>query len=187
MYRSFLLTFVLVVVMFSSYAQPSRWQQRVKYVMDINMDVSTNRYSGKQKLEYTNNSPDTLDKLFYHLYWNAFQPNSMMDVRSRELGKKSIGNKPDWDGRVRDRIYNLNENETVLLPVGERIAQIVFHETGEVEGNYGAGRDGGFSGKYQSGTDIDTIIKTWAPSMMLPQAWRDTRQMPSKIEGLSYD
>ncbi len=111
MYRSFSLAFILVVVMFSSYAQPSRWQQRVKYVMDINMDVTTNRYSGKQKLEYTNNSPDTLDKLFYHLYWNAFQPNSMMDVRSRELGKKVINNKPDWDGRVRDRIYNLNENE----------------------------------------------------------------------------
>jgi len=36
----------------------------------------------------------------------------------------------------------------VLLPVGERIAQIVFHETGEVDGSYGAGRDGGFSGKY---------------------------------------
>lgn len=111
MYRSFLTAFVLVIVMFSAVAQPSRWQQRVKYVMDINMDVATNRYTGKQKLEYTNNSPDTLDKLFYHLYWNAFQPNSMMDVRSRELGKKVINNKPDWDGRVRDRIYNLNENE----------------------------------------------------------------------------
>ena len=66
-------------------AQPDRWQQRVKYAMDINMDVTTNRFTGKQKLEYTNNSPDTLKKVFYHLYWNAFQPNSMMDARSQEL------------------------------------------------------------------------------------------------------
>ncbi len=110
MYR-ILLVSAFIILMFSGFAQPSRWQQRVKYVMDINMDVTANRYTGKQKLEYMNNSPDTLDKLFYHLYWNAFQPNSMMDVRSRELGKKIINNKPDWDGRVRDRIYNLNENE----------------------------------------------------------------------------
>lgn len=81
-----------------AFAQPDRWQQKVKYTMDINMDVTTNRFTGKQKLEYTNNSPDTLKRVFYHLYWNAFQPNSMMDMRSRELGKVRIDGRPDWDG-----------------------------------------------------------------------------------------
>ena len=111
MYRKFLMIVVIVLSGFMLVAQPNRWQQRVKYEMDIDVDVTTNRYSGKQKLEYTNNSPDTLDKLFYHLYWNAFQPNSMMDTRSRELGKTRVGNRPDWDARVRDRILNLKENE----------------------------------------------------------------------------
>lgn len=92
-------------------AQPDRWQQRVKYNMEIDMDVQTNRFKGKQQLEYSNNSPDTLKKLFYHLYWNAFQPNSSMDARSRELGKTLINNRPDWDGRVRDRILNLKSDE----------------------------------------------------------------------------
>ena len=87
------------------------WQQRVKYTMNIDMDVIANRFTGKQKLEYTNNSPDLLKKVFYHLYFNAFQPGSSMDVRSRELGKNSINGRPDWDGRVRDRIANLNEKE----------------------------------------------------------------------------
>lgn len=94
---------------------------------------------------------------------------------------------PGYINRLTLEIFNLNERETVLLPVGERIAQAVFHHTGEVDGNYGAGRDGGFSGKYQQGTDLDTIIKTWSPDMMLPQAWRDQRSMPKKIEGLSYE
>src|ERR1700709_829401 len=67
-------------------AQPDRWQQHVKYVMDINMNVETNQFTGKQKLEYTNNSPDTLTRVFYHLYFNAFQPGSMMDTRSRRQG-----------------------------------------------------------------------------------------------------
>ncbi len=101
----------------SVFAQPDRWQQRVKYYMDIAMDVQANRFTGRQKLEYTNNSPDTLYRVFYHLYWNAFQPNSMMDTRSRELGKinikigRNIQEQPDWDGRVRDRILNLKPDE----------------------------------------------------------------------------
>ncbi len=92
-------------------AQSDRWQQRVKYSMDIDMDVTTNRFTGKQQLEYTNNSSDTLYKVFFHLYLNAFQPNSMMDTRSRTLGQITTNNKPDWDGRVKDRILNLKPDE----------------------------------------------------------------------------
>lgn len=91
---------------------------------------------------------------------------------------------PGYINRLTLEIYNLNENEVMLLPVGERIAQIVFHETGEVKGDYGVGRHGGFSGKYQSGTDINTLVKTWKPALMLPQAYKDRRAMPKKIKGL---
>ena len=94
-----------------AWAQPDRWQQRVKYNMNIDVDVTTNRFTGKQKLEYTNNSPDTLKKVFYHLYWNAFQPNSMMDIRSQELGKIRTNGSPEWDERVTDRISKLKEDE----------------------------------------------------------------------------
>jgi len=51
--------------------------------MDINFDVETNQFEGSQTLNYKNNSPDTLNGVFYHLYFNAFQPGSMMDPRSR--------------------------------------------------------------------------------------------------------
>jgi deoxycytidine triphosphate deaminase len=94
---------------------------------------------------------------------------------------------PGYINRLTLEIYNLNQHETVLLPVGERIAQIVFHETGEVEGNYGQGRDKGFSGKYQTGTDIDELIKNWEPSLMLPRAYKDIRHLPVKIKGLTGD
>ena len=92
-------------------AQSSRWQQRVKYTMNIDVDANKNRFAGKQKLEYTNNSPDALKKVFYHLYYNAFQPNSSMDVRSNQLGRNIINGKPDWDSRVTDRISKLKEDE----------------------------------------------------------------------------
>lgn len=111
-----LLACLLIAGWQGAVAQADRWQQRVKYAMDINMDVNTHRFSGKQKLQYTNNSPDTLHKVFYHLYWNAFQPGSMMDVRSRELGQTVLvdrnGNqRRDWDGRVTDRISKLQPDQ----------------------------------------------------------------------------
>lgn len=91
---------------------------------------------------------------------------------------------PGYINRLTLEIYNLNQSEIMLLPVGERIAQIVFHETGEVEGNYGEGRHHGFSGKYQAGTDLKQLIRTWEPSMMLPRAYKDKRSLPQKIKGL---
>ncbi|RZS96708.1 M1 family metallopeptidase [Cecembia calidifontis] len=90
-------------------AQVERWQQKVKYEMDVTMDVLTNQYRGTQKLHYTNNSPDTLTRAFYHLYYNAFQPNSMMDVRSRTIA--------DPDRRVGNRIFNLSPNEIGYVKV----------------------------------------------------------------------
>lgn len=91
---------------------------------------------------------------------------------------------PGYINRLTLEIFNLNEHETVLLPVGERIAQAVFLETGEVEGSYGEGRDNGFSGKYQQGSNLDEIISSWRPEMMLPRAFKDLRTLPGEIKGL---
>ena len=60
---------------------PGYWQQHVSYQMDVKMDVKTFKYNGNQELTYTNNSPDTLRKVFYFLFNNAFQPGSEMDIR----------------------------------------------------------------------------------------------------------
>lgn len=85
------------------------WQQHVDYKMEINMDVNTYQYEGKQTLSYTNNSPDVLNKVFYHLYFNAFQPGSEMDVRSLTIA--------DPDPRVKDRISKLKPDEIGFINV----------------------------------------------------------------------
>ncbi|HCW08454.1 MAG TPA: peptidase M1 [Cytophagales bacterium] len=96
---------VAALVFFSPLEGDSQtyWQQRVEYTMNISMNVSNHQFKGDQKLVYFNNSPDTLNKVYYHLYFNAFQPGSMMDVRSRNIA--------DPDRRVTDRISKLKENE----------------------------------------------------------------------------
>ncbi|MCC6412386.1 MAG: M1 family metallopeptidase [Saprospiraceae bacterium] len=90
-------------------AQSQRWQQRVAYTMDIDVDAAAHQYRGTQRIVYTNNSPDTLTHLFFHLFFNAFQPGSMMDVRNQTL--------PDADPRVADRISKLKPEETGWIKV----------------------------------------------------------------------
>lgn len=109
-------TTLLSLFLLFSFPLFAQWQQKVKYTMNIDMDVQTNRYTGRQTVAYTNNSPDTLNKAFIHLYWNAFQPGSMMDERSRwqgtvQLQRGGDRKSPDWDVRVRDRIANLKPDE----------------------------------------------------------------------------
>ena len=99
----------------------SYWQQHVDYKMDVKMDVKTYQYKGKQELVYTNNSPDTLRKVYYHLFNNAFQPGSEMDARiqsikdpdGRMVHKIKVG-----DTEVKEsRIKNLKPNEIGFLHV----------------------------------------------------------------------
>jgi hypothetical protein len=85
----------------------SYWQQKVDYKMEIDVDVRSYQYEGKQELTYTNNSPDTLNRVFYHLYFNAFQPGSEMDVRSLNI--------EDPDRRVADRISKLTPDEVGFI------------------------------------------------------------------------
>jgi hypothetical protein len=61
------------------------WQQQADYKMDIDMNVNTYQFTGTQNITYTNNSPDDLNRVYYHLYFNAFQPDSEMDARLQSI------------------------------------------------------------------------------------------------------
>ena len=102
-----ILCLAMAIFSIGANAQTAKWQQTVDYTMDVSMDVKNHTFEGTQKLIYTNNSPDTLTRVFYHLYFNAFQPGSMMDVRSRSIA--------DPDRRVKDRISKLAANEIGIL------------------------------------------------------------------------
>ncbi|AVR44824.1 peptidase M1 [Christiangramia fulva] len=100
---------ILFLSVFAIQAQNSKyWQQHVDYKMDVNMNVENYQYSGTQELEYTNNSPDTLHRVFYHLFNNAFQPESEMNARlksiadpdSRMVINKGTRENPDFESRI---------------------------------------------------------------------------------------
>jgi dCTP deaminase len=88
---------------------------------------------------------------------------------------------PGYINRWTMEIYNMNQHESVVLPVGERIAQVVFYETGPVDKEYKK-----LTGKYQpaASDDLRSIIKDWSPEQMLPRAYKDKRVLPKEIKGL---
>lgn len=97
------------------------WQQHVDYKMEVAMDVKTYQYKGNQELVYTNNSPDTLKKVYYHLFNNAFQPGSEMDARIQSIKDPDsrMVNKVKVDGKEvkESRIKTLKPNEIGYLRI----------------------------------------------------------------------
>ena len=131
--KMMMITIALVFIGTFVYSQNNTeyWQQEVEYEMMVDMNAEKHQYQGEQKLVYHNNSPDTLHKVFYHLYFNAFQPGSQMDVRSRTI--------KDPDDRVGDRISKLSEDEigyikvNQLLQDGENVQREVVGTVLEVD------------------------------------------------------
>ncbi len=101
--------------------QTSYWQQHVDYKMDVVVDAKNYQYKGKQELIYTNNSSDTLRKVFYHLYNNAFQPGSEMDARLQAISDPDgrMITRSKFNGKeIKDsRIKNLKPNEIGFLKI----------------------------------------------------------------------
>ncbi len=87
---------------------------------------------------------------------------------------------PGYINRWTMEVYNLNQHKSVPLPVGERIAQIVFHQTGEVSSRYG--EPVGQNSKYQTSTKLEELIKSWNPEQMLPRAYKDGRKLPLPVD-----
>jgi hypothetical protein len=99
----------------------SYWQQHVDYKMDVTMDVNNYQYKGTQELVYTNNSPDTLRRVYYHLFNNAFQPGSEMDARLQSIKDpdRRMVDTLKVDGKTQkvSRIKNLKPDEIGYLNI----------------------------------------------------------------------
>jgi len=112
---------LLSVLTFAQSQNSAYWQQHVNYVMDIDMNVENYQYDGTQTLVYTNNAPEVLDKVFYHLYPNAFQPGSEMDIRLQNIvdpDSRMVTNLGTKENPVyQSRISKLQPNEIGFLKV----------------------------------------------------------------------
>ena len=127
MKKIFLVT-IYLFINFHFLAQNSYWQQEIKYDIEVDFDHKMHQFNLSQDITYSNNSPDDLEKVFFHLYYNAFQPGSMMDVRSRTI--------KDPDSRVGERIYRLKPSEIgfqkIISLKNEKGHDLKFNEQGTI-------------------------------------------------------
>ncbi len=107
MYNYKFLFFALVFTL--SINGQNSWQQNANYKIYIDVDVKKNTFKGSQEVLYTNNSPDTLNKVFFHLYFNAFRPESDMAER--------LNNGDDNNRRFDVNIKDLEPHEYGQLKV----------------------------------------------------------------------
>ncbi|MDR5591349.1 M1 family metallopeptidase [Christiangramia sp. SM2212] len=117
----------------------SYWQQHVDYKMDVDMDVENFQYSGTQELVYTNNSPDTLNRVFYHLFFNAFQPDSEMNARLESVadpdGRMTMNKGTKENPEVVSRITGLSPEQIGYLRVNSLTqdgAELTYEEVGTI-------------------------------------------------------
>jgi hypothetical protein len=149
MKKHFLLLFPLLIFAQKN-PNPGYWQQQVDYKMELAMDVKSYQYKGKQTLVYTNNSPDTLKRVYYHLFNNAFQPNSAMNARLQTI--------VDPDGRMAPKV-NINGKESKQ----SRITALKPNEIGYLK----------VLNLKQEGLDaknkvVGTILEVDLPKLLLP-------------------
>ena len=100
---------ILFFSLFFNFSLAQYWQQKADYTMSVDLEAESANYFGTQKLVYTNNSPETLSKVFYHLYFNAFQPGSDMAIR--------LKNGADKNGRFKVDIDSLSLEQSGFLKV----------------------------------------------------------------------
>jgi aminopeptidase N len=89
------------------------WQQDVHYIIEANIDEKTDIVSGEMWLEYTNNSPDELPFVFFHLYQNAFQPGSYFDNLNKNNDIKPKYGKYESSG-LGTSVESIEENNILL-------------------------------------------------------------------------
>ena len=126
--RILFIIFINIFFYFQVSGQKTYWQQQISYDIDVDFNHQNHQFDLTEKITYYNNSPDNLNKVFFHLYYNAFQPGSMMDVRSRTIA--------DPDSRVLDRIQKLNKNEIGFQKINSVVdgnkKNLVFNEQGTI-------------------------------------------------------
>ena len=89
-------TFILLLVQFLYGNQ--YFQQMVKYEIDVTLNDTTHTLSGYEKMEYINNSPDTLEFIWFHLWPNAYKNDSTAFAKQQiKSGSRRFANSDEED------------------------------------------------------------------------------------------
>src|ERR1017187_417797 len=77
------------------------WQNGANYNIDVEFDPKIRLVKGKEKIIYSNNSPDTLNEIFVHLFPNFFKKGNPRDfaINSEDEGNGVVIEKISYNGK----------------------------------------------------------------------------------------
>ncbi len=85
----FIALFTILALPLSCVGQ-NYFQQRADHDIEVSLDDERHELHAFQTITYTNNSPDTLLELWFHLWPNAYQRGTALDHQMRESGDVSL-------------------------------------------------------------------------------------------------
>ena len=123
-----LLVFVILRPAFSQ----EYFQQEVNYTIQVTLNDKTNELSAFENIQYLNNSPDTLNLIFFHLWPNAYSSNNTDLAKQLQGwdGKERLFEDPELNGYIDSLNFNV-DNRSVsynLLPEQPDICKLSLNE-----------------------------------------------------------
>lgn len=142
---------LLLILCFTAYSLLSvcqtknYWQQQVNYNIGVTLDTASGSLNGFEKMEYVNNSPDTLPYIWIHLWPNAYKNDrTAFSEQQLETGSTSFyfsdESKRGYINRLDFKVNNISATTEdhplhqdivkLLLPASLLPGQRIFIETG---------------------------------------------------------
>ena len=108
------------------------FQQQVNFQIEVRLNDNCHELSAFERVDYCNNSTDTLQFLYFHLWPNAYSTNKT-DLAKQlftKFGKVKLFNQPELNGRIDSLDFKVNKKEVSwhLLPNQPDICKLILNE-----------------------------------------------------------
>ncbi len=115
--------FFILFLSIKCFSQQPYWQQEVNYTIEVTLDDKAHTLQGNASLEYINNSPDTLNFIWFHLWPNAYKNETT--AYARQIFRNGDGKKRWKDmkdkGQMDGLAFTVNGNKAIIEPDSEHI------------------------------------------------------------------
>jgi hypothetical protein len=118
-----LILFLAILAFFGSTALAQYWQQQANYQINVTLDDKAHTLKGDLTLEYTNNSPDKLDYIWFHLWPNAYKDENTAYAKQifREKDGKKRWKEMKDKGYIDNLAFTVNGKKAEMTPDKEHI------------------------------------------------------------------
>ena len=120
---------ILFFITFKSYSGKEYWQQYVHYRFNVRLDVDNHSLSGEEIITYKNNSPDTLDRVYLHLYPNAFRDKNSTFSKEAKKFNRHLRITPYNNGYIDILEFRIIRKDTNIAPENAPVGAYRIEDT----------------------------------------------------------